>query len=615
MLLISLTFEQSALTPIEIDLYYDYRGDHNNQKNITAFHAIPTDTARYVKIIVRGNDLNPNTNHIISFYGKDSTLTERKQLSQSTTEKTIMILYNAQFIWDFYFTVKCAKIPCSYKLAVFRYYNRNGGFYVGEHFSYYVMKENRQMSFTIDTSDEIKARSGNYIVAVWIKGNKKVKHEIKKWVHQSNYGYYYINIDDFKKSSHELTVIGQIGDFISIGSIIYQKNALEYVSLSKYVCNGFEISGYLSADEKFSYLHDNKINNLGLPYSLSNNWNKIKYSRNLQYKENLYTEQLSAEEDSFYSFQFLNTTKYDGEGNNKYMPQILGVYYPRLINEGTTIGLIPEKPDDNFSLITYETILISGRVEVSIFECYNYPLCQTDDINDVKSEILSEAYKSYIIDFKSDEYKYISPITQKQKMLMIKCINGSNIDGLENVCKIVSIMKVDRDMNYNNDIYKFIQKNEDNNYLIPKSDKLVYLNIEIISGNIKTNIANITDISKTFYQNENKILYIFSGNENINITITGIEDSIYTIYDYYDSIILNSLLPIGKAHLLDIKDRLIFKPVDNFNASFYKNNIYYLAIKSLDCSLSISTFDNLEKNNFAQYYRPKSIRFLLYNKQ
>jgi hypothetical protein len=178
-ILISLHFVQSKLDPLDISLFFDYQGDFKNQKDIKAFHAKPTDHARYVKIIVTGKELNPDTNHIISFYGKDTTFTDRKQLAQSTTGKTIMILYNPQFVWDFYFTVECAKTPCSYHLTVFRYYNRNVGLYVGEQFNYYVTKENTQMSFTIDTINDIKSRSGNYIIALWVKGNKKIQHELK----------------------------------------------------------------------------------------------------------------------------------------------------------------------------------------------------------------------------------------------------------------------------------------------------------------------------------------------------------------------------------------------------------------------------------------------------
>ena len=273
LILIAVYFVEPKLEPLDISLWIDYKHDYNNMIDIQAFHAVPTDHARYVKIIVKGKELNPDTNHIISFYGKDNTFTNRKQLAQSTTGNTIMILYYDQFVWDFYFTVECAKNPCSYQLTVYRYYNRNVGLNVGEQFSYYVTKDNTKMSFTIDTINDIKSRSGNYIITLWVKGNKKIQNELKNWEQPSNYGYYFIKIDDFKNSTNELTVIGEIGDFISISSLLYLNNSLGYTSVSKFVCNGFEVSGYFrDTYEKFSYSHVEMINNLGLPYSLDNNF-------------------------------------------------------------------------------------------------------------------------------------------------------------------------------------------------------------------------------------------------------------------------------------------------------------------------------------------------------
>ena len=358
-------------------------------------------------------------------------------------------------------------------------------------------------------------------------------------------------------------------------------------------------TGYFKPNEKFSYVHDEKINNLGLPYSLNNNCDKIKYNKNLGYGVNSYIEQLSTEEDSFFSFQFINNTKYDGEGNNKYMPQFIGVDYPRLIKEGTTNGLIPVKPNDNFYSIIYETLLLNGEIEVAVFDCLNYPLCKTDDINNnIKSEIINEKYKSSIIIISSDKYENISPITKKQKMLLIKCIKGTKIDDLENVCKIISSMRVYQDIIYDNDIYKFIEKNEENNFLIPKNGEKIYLNIEIISGNILIN----SNTTYEYYQNGNKRLYIFSEDKNVNITIKALENSVYTIYNYYDIILRNSKLPVGKNHFLTLNNRLMFKPADLFNSSIYKNTLYYLGIHPLDCDLSVSSFENTNVNNkFFQY--------------
>ena len=51
-------------------------------------------------------------------------------------------------------------------------------------------------------------------------------------------------------------------------------------------------------------------------------------------------------DDSFYTLQYINSTKYDKKGNNKYYPLFDGIYTIKQIEEGTTIGIIPMKPKD-----------------------------------------------------------------------------------------------------------------------------------------------------------------------------------------------------------------------------------------------------------------------------
>jgi hypothetical protein len=64
--------------------------------------------------------------------------------------------------------------------------------------------------------------------------------------------------------------------------------------------------------------------------------------------------------------------------------------------------------------------------------------------------------------------------------------------------------------------------------------------------------------------------YIFSEDKDVNVTIKALENSVYTIYNYYDILLRNSKLPVGKNHLLLLNNRLMFKPTDLFNSSIYK---------------------------------------------
>ena len=154
---------------------------------------------------------------------------------------------------------------------------------------------------------------------------------------------------------------------------------------------------------------------------------------------------ISRDEESFYSFQFLKDTQYDGQGNNKYLPQLFGVYYQRSIQEETTIGLISMEPE-NFNYITFEIFPILGEISFSIFECHEYPLCQTYN-NRNSSKI--QGYKSYYLTYSKDEWdKNITPISKNQNMIFITCIKGADYDVLKKVCHIFSNIKTDRSKYY-----------------------------------------------------------------------------------------------------------------------------------------------------------------------
>ena len=87
----------------------------------------------------------------------------------------------------------------------------------------------------------------------------------------------------------------------------------------------------------------------------------------------------SFDEEISYSVNFFNTTKYDKQGNNKYPPLLDGIHYFKNLEERTSIGLIPMKPEDNFNFLTYEIFPYIGDISVLIYKCENYPLCHLDD--------------------------------------------------------------------------------------------------------------------------------------------------------------------------------------------------------------------------------------------
>ena len=75
-----------------------------------------------------------------------------------------------------------------------------------------------------------------------------------------------------------------------------------------------------------------------------------------------------------------------------------------------------------------------------------------------------------------------------------------------------------------------------------------------------------------------QLRYISSWSENYYLSIKGLEDSVYSIFDYND-IQNNNFIQIELNYLLNIKTKLIIKPYDNYHSSTETNNQYYFAIQ------------------------------------
>ena len=191
---------------------------------------------------------------------------------------------------------------------------------------------------------------------------------------------------------------------------------------------------------------------------------------------------------------------------------------------------------------------------------------------------------------------------------MVKCTNGANIDDLVNVCKIITNIKTDKDIInirdldlYSPSFYKFIKKNDETHFEIRKNENLVFLNVEIFSGNISIS----SNASYKYTKYNSKILYIFSKNLNGSsyITIRGIEDSVYSMFDYYYYLQDYCFVPIGMNYLINIANNLVVKPYDIFNSRTEVNCKYYFRIFPINCNLLVTgsaIYFYTEKNYFYQ---------------
>ena len=563
----------------------------------------------YLQIITKGTGEPEFTNHIISYY-ENEILNERKQLSQSITDETVMWLTKEQIKNNFFITVECAITPCNFSLELTK--KEVAELFLNEQYSYYITEQNEEMKFKL--LEKEKKTEGEYQLEIWSKGNYYINTSIEeKGSIRKNDNFFYINYTDFSNHTFYLNIKAKIGDFVNIGSILFKKDneKLEFKNDFK-IENGLEISDFI--DRTIIHTFEINKNNYILNYYKFNNEFLYSFSND----DNLFFEEEYNQ--SYYSIQFLKDTKYDKQGNNKYFPLINGIYYPEKIQEGTTIGLIPMKPEDSFNYLTYEVLPYYGDINVSIYKCDNYPLCHINEQALQNSEKITDFYKSYYKIYSKVEWiEDITPISKNQNMLLITCNKG--ISDQHKFCSSFINMKTDTkivDFTTFGKRYfptqKFIKKNSEENYLMTGENSQRNIYVETFSGDIDVKIEPSDKTEK--YEYDNKQLYIIPENIDITIKIKAKENSIYLIYD--SAIKLDDKLLIGSNYFFNLTEEnkgipISFYediPFDSVNQSINYNyilNIYYLNCPlnfkyqyNPEISENISSIDLINKNDFHQ---------------
>ena len=609
--LIFLSYAKSEFKNIILD-NGGYSEEIKSDKNISVnFKVNSVKDYNYLEIRVEGKGDRNDINHIISYYQGDSTLKERKQLSQSLSGNSLMWLTKQQIEKDFYFTVECAENPCQYQLYL------NGTniseLILDDQYTYYVTNENKQMKFAIkgnSHSDSIIDQIEKYTVTFWVKGNKKINCEIENkgdYISKKSdkYNYFEINLQEFKNNKFIIIVNGEIGDLINIGSLLFYKTnkrlSLESDFEIKYF-DGIELTNYLEPEYSIKYMFPkDSYNNIDF-YEINNNYD-IMFSEDTfsEYK----TEIIEAkDQELFYSYQFIKETQYNNQGNNKYSPQLLGVYYQRTIKSGTTIGLIPMKPENDYKSLIYEVNQFANeQIKIGIYSCNNYPLCHINKDSIDKSINIENYNTYYYYEISKNELgQNFSPISKNQKMLLITCEKGFHND----LCGVNVNMRTDKTLFYINEynrinppLFTFIGKDNENKFLFSGENKKIFLNVQILSGKVEIK-SNIT------YKNVTKNIQLLYSNEKskFDVTIKALEDSVYSIYDYYPkNETEKKSLRIGGNYLLNIKDQLEVKPSINEFDELDSNKLYFIGFSPINCDVNISNNNEkklIKKNEFYQ---------------
>lgn len=580
-----------------------------------------------LKIKVLPKEQNSEANFILSYYQQDSNFTERRQLSQSLHNMAIMWLIKDQIENNFYFSVECQKYPCSFLLDLNTSFD-SPEINIDEQYIYYVTKENEKMNFNIKSNQDLESfNKSEYILTIWTKGSKEISTSLEGINSEkfNEHNYYIVNMANFSESNN-FTIEGKSGDLITIGLLLFKKeeinNDVIWVTDSILSYNGVEIVGILkeNQNDKIIFRLNEYAYNLEVPYNLDTNEELIA-NFNEEKEDDYYTVEIRnyGEGDVIFSYKFLKEKKIDEPDKNINYPQLIGFCYSKQILEGETIALIPMKPND-FNYLTYEVINsnLEQEIKASIYKCDNYPLCNIDK-NPIDNFDKIDNFKwfNFYKYNKKDWDENISPISKIQNLLLIKCEKGIDFNGNKS-CLIKEDMIVDKDIidmtgfsEANPPLYKYISKDEVNIYSFKEVEKSeisedseesekseeepeeeskeeIYLNIETISGKIDIEVNSKEEFKQ--YEKGNKKLYIFPKNKDFQITIKGVNNSVYLFQDIYPMILNENLINVGANYFINLKNELTLEPTIFFGQKIEIKNDLYMGVYPLDCDLNVSTF-------------------------
>ena len=393
--------------------------------------------------------------------------------------------------------------------------------------------------------------------------------------------------------------------------------------------NGIEFSGFLNKNnEKNCYKILSNANQKPFTF-IDHEKNNVKLSAEFfiednDEKNNYMCLSLPEEYDElFFTAYYIPDNKDDGQGMNKFSPLSLGLTLETFIDEGEAIALIPKITNEDYNFLTYHVNPKIGKVNMYIYKCDNYPLCQVNS-EIIKNSNFIPSFHSSSKSFKKNEMNNISPISKTQNILILKCEKGLKIvkDSSYNTC--INLVNMFTDKNsvlldavslYYNHILK---DNEDNyyisnplKYLNPSIDN-INLNIEVLSGKISIKVNN--EEMKPYIYN-NKYLYeiILKDVYEFNIKIKAEKNSIYDI-SYStgrknDKTFSSHLYSNGANYLInldhDIKDMIL---ITNYYNDYNISDQYYTSFYPINCKIKVENYNYNtekylveEKNNIYQH--------------
>ena len=506
---------------------------------------------------------------------------DRKIVAMAPYGPVNLIIPKDRLAETLYLCVKCTEHICSYEINLRA--EERAKLSIGEQYSYYIKDDKTKsmyFEFEVKKKPAVNFRKLSTVHTfhnIWVKGeNLQIvsltgTNSFKEY--QFGHGrIFHIKYND--SNSYFLNIVGEIGDYINVGSIEIN----DKVSSSLKV-NDQEILAVITKD-------DDNSKEICFPTDKREeikDENEVVYINGIVFTKKLktyYREKIGGEIDEYsnknitesniiegiyygdyksekvYCASFLDgdkrnytifslqlsSNKHNFYSQFVYPPQYPGVIYPHFLLKNETAIFRGMKPKQGASEINFNMKALMGFPDMLYDNCTTYPNC---NYNEERLNSLIDPHHSNrmsVYSFYLKDAKEITPISHFQPLMIVKCREGTKYKNkTSDYCIFETTIFTNKDrlkLKEVESISQFLLKNESDLYIVDfeqeEDVKKVYLDLFVFSGDVKFKIDDqeIDKVAHKYFL-ANKIFYSIHVEQikkkNITFSVVAQKNSFYII--------------------------------------------------------------------------------------
>ena len=412
--------------------------------------------------------------------------------------------------------------------------------------SYFVTHHNTKMTFNFVFDENLSTNKIIDHINIWAKGQNITEANVNiNRLTKRKFEYGFVFYGDYSsENEYQIEVEGQIGDYITIGSISYfrgttnelKENSKEIIGVkdnfTDEICfpvkfetaYPMHINGRIYTRKAMTYYREEESKSIidmtkaNITNGILNDLNSLAFL-GLPYGKSGYfciANMVEFPDPIIFSIQ-MTTNR---ELSLVHPPMIHGEIRRHFLLEGEIAAFYGLKPKETATEVNLNLKALKGFPKMYFDECTNFPNCQYINESLVDKKPLYPSNRmtvySFYIDEESIEYKNYNPITSFQPIMIVYCAEGGKKEfmGESSFCEFDTsyFTNEDRINIYEESTFsQYLLKDESDQYKISLENEnhleKIYLDLILFSGDVDLRVQGRFGRRAHKYYVSNKIYY------------------------------------------------------------------------------------------------------------